>query len=399
MELSVDQKYELITRNLQEKFVDELVMKKIIAARPLKIYWGTAPTSLCHLGYFAPMFKIIDFLQAGCEVIILVADLHAVLDNMKSTFEQVEARTHIYTVLIQELLKSLNVDISKLKFVKGTDYQLTKEYTLDMYKAHTLISVSEAKHAGAEVVKQSDNPKVTGLLYPTLQALDEQYLGVDGELSGIDQRKIIAHSRTIMPKLGYKKRYHFMTEMIPGLRFIKKEEPPIKNIKFNKEDINELLNKNMQDDELVNNLQILIDKHNKVRDSQNNIQFEKMSASEHEAKIGLLDTKKQIGTKINKCYCLPGDIDDNCLMTILEKIIFPVLKYKELHFVINRKEKFGGTISYSNINDVKTDFKEEKLHPMDFKVGIIDSLDLILEPIRKSFGTPELQKILKTAYP
>src|SRR5437773_2602719 len=136
MELSVDEKYNLITRNLQEKIDDEIIVKKIISQRPLKLYWGTSCTNRIHLGYFVPLLKIIDFIKAGCDIIILIADLHAVLDNLKSSFNQIELRSKYYIIIIQEILKSLNVDISKLKFIKGTEFQLSKEYTIDMYRAH-----------------------------------------------------------------------------------------------------------------------------------------------------------------------------------------------------------------------------------------------------------------------
>lgn len=67
MSLTTDQKYNLITRNLQEVLgADE--MKKILAERDLKMYWGTAPTGRPHIGYFVPMTKIADFLSAGVEV-------------------------------------------------------------------------------------------------------------------------------------------------------------------------------------------------------------------------------------------------------------------------------------------------------------------------------------------
>lgn len=396
MELSIDEKYELITRNLQDKMVDEVVIKKILAVRPFKIYWGTAATGRIHLGYFVQMLKIIDYLQAGCEVTILIADLHAILDSLKSTFDQIDARTKYYTIAIQELLISLNVDISKLKFVKGTDFQLSKEYTLDMYRAHTMISVSEGKHAGAEVVKQSDNPKMTGLMYPTLQALDEEYLNVDGESSGIDQRKIYGHARTIMPKLGYKKRYYFMTGMIPGLRFEKKVDTDINDETSNiiplKDRILHLVN--TESDE-----RILADKLQTLLNTDDNIQFDKMSSSNNDTKIDLLDTKNQIRSKINRAYCLPGDVNDNCLLTMLDKILFPVLQLKGKDFVINRKEEHGGPLVYKNIDDVINDFKELKLHPADLKTGIVDCLDVIIEPIRNAFRSKELMQLLNKAYP
>ena len=45
-----------------------------------------------------------------------------------------------------------------------------RDYTLDMYKLMTTVRVHDAKRAGAEVVKQTDNPAMSGLLYPGLQA-------------------------------------------------------------------------------------------------------------------------------------------------------------------------------------------------------------------------------------
>ena len=44
MELSVDEKYNLITRNLQEVIGTEEEIKAILAKRDLRLYWGTAPT-------------------------------------------------------------------------------------------------------------------------------------------------------------------------------------------------------------------------------------------------------------------------------------------------------------------------------------------------------------------
>jgi tyrosyl-tRNA synthetase len=65
--LTPDQKYELITRNLQEVLGEEN-LKKIVQERDVKIYWGTATTGKPHIAYFVPMTKIGDFLKAGCEV-------------------------------------------------------------------------------------------------------------------------------------------------------------------------------------------------------------------------------------------------------------------------------------------------------------------------------------------
>lgn len=75
------------------------------------------------------------------------------------------------------MLKTINVPLDKLEFVQGTDFQLSKEYTLDVYKLSALSTTEHCIKAGAEVVKHCKNPFMSSLLYPILQSLDEEYLG------------------------------------------------------------------------------------------------------------------------------------------------------------------------------------------------------------------------------
>ena len=149
-------------------------MKEILKERELKIYWGTATTGKPHVAYFVPMCKISDFLKAGCEVTILFADLHAYLDNMKAPWDLLQYRTQYYEILIKTVLKSINIPLDKLKFVRGTDYQLSKEFSLDVYRLSSMLTEHDAKKAGAEVVKQVQHPMISSLLYPGLQVSSYQ---------------------------------------------------------------------------------------------------------------------------------------------------------------------------------------------------------------------------------
>lgn len=87
-------------------------------------------------------------------------------------------RCEWYELVIKEMLKLVGVPLDKLTFIKGTDYQLSREYTLDVYKMSALVTTEMTTKAGAEVVKQTDHPLMSNLLYPILQALDEEYLKV-----------------------------------------------------------------------------------------------------------------------------------------------------------------------------------------------------------------------------
>ena len=52
----------------------------------------------------------------------------------------------------------------------------------------------------------------------------------------------------------------------------------------------------------------------------------KMSSSEVNSKIDLLDTAKQIKKKINKAFCEEGNIDCG-LLKFVEQVIFPIIYF------------------------------------------------------------------------
>ena len=121
---------------------EEKLTKQLATGKNIHIYWGTATTGKPHVGYFVPIQKIADYLNAGLkvrgrgcltgiipvcfQVTILFADVHAFLDNLKSTFEVLEQRVRYYEHIIKSLLTALEVPIDKLHFVKGSSYQLTE---------------------------------------------------------------------------------------------------------------------------------------------------------------------------------------------------------------------------------------------------------------------------------
>lgn len=347
------EQYNLITKNLQE-VLNGAIIKNVLEneKRPLKIYWGTAPTGKPHCGYFVPMLKLAHFLKAGCEVKVLVADLHAFLDNMKAPLEVVNYRAKYYECVVKAILTSINVPIEKLIFVVGSSYQLTPEYTMDIFRMSNSVSQNDAKRAGADVVKQVANPLLSGLIYPLMQALDEEHLGVDAQFGGVDQRKIFVLAEENLQNIGYKKRAHLMNPMIPGLG-----------------------------------------------------QGGKMSASDPNSKIDILDDPKQVRKKVNSAYCAPGEIENNGLIAFIEYVIQPIQELKSekdgvFKLDIDRPEKYGGSISYDSIDELKADFSSEKLSPVDLKSGVAEKIIELLAPIREFFeASEEFKEAQAKGYP
>lgn len=101
--MDAEEQYEWITKNLQEVLNPQIIKDVLKEGRPLKLYWGTAPTGRPHCGYFVAMTKLAHFLKAGVEVTVLLADLHAFLDNMKAPLEVVNYRTKYYEYTVKAI--------------------------------------------------------------------------------------------------------------------------------------------------------------------------------------------------------------------------------------------------------------------------------------------------------
>lgn len=168
-------------------------------------FLGTATTGPPHCGYFIPAVKIAQFLAAGCEVTILIADVHAFLDSGKAPLELVEDRAAYYERIIPTIFEAVGIDTARLRVVRGSSYQSKGNFFTDVLRLSSQVTAKKAKKAGAEVVKQDDDSLVSSSLYPLMQALDEEYLGVDAQFGGMDQRKLFMAAAEWLPKLGYQK--------------------------------------------------------------------------------------------------------------------------------------------------------------------------------------------------
>jgi len=336
-ELSAEERFELIKRNtaeiIQEDELKELLRKK---KNPV-VYWGTAVTGKPHIAYFFPLRKLSDFVKAGFKVKVLLADLHGAMDG--TPWELLEKRYDYYKKAISEILKAVGTDLNRIEFVKGSEFQLKPEYSYDILQLASKNSVRDCKKASAEVIKKAEDPDVAGLIYPIMQTLDEQYLEVDAQFGGLDQRKILMFARENLPKIGYERRVEIMNPMIPGL----------------------------------------IGK--------------KMSASDPKSKIDLSDDEKLVKEKINKADFIEGDVE-NGVMYFIRYVIMAIKSDNHEKFLIERPDKFGGNKEYPDYESLEKDVLNKKMHPMDVKLAVAKEISKLLNRIDKK----ALEKLGEKAY-
>lgn len=338
--MTPEEKFNLIKRNTVEIITEPELKNLLKEKKKPSVYLGWSITGRPHIGYFVPVIKLADFLKAGFKVKLLLADLHGALDN--TPWDILDKRYKHYAKTIPLMFKAIGADIKNFEIIKGSDFQLTQDYFFDVLKTSTFTSINDCRRAASEVVKFGDNPKLAGLIYPIMQMLDEEYLKVDIQYGGLDQRKILMFARENHPKIGYKPRIEVMTPLIPGL----------------------------------------IGK--------------KMSASDPRSKIDLLDDQKTVQDKIKSAYCKEGVVEDNGVLAFIKHVIMVLKQDQGKEFIVERPEKWGGDLTYKDYQQLEKDFKNKKLHPLDLKMALAKEINQLLQPFRDK--KQELQKIAREAY-
>ncbi len=342
--MTPEEKLALIKRNTQEIVTEGELLTLLQTRKKPKpsVYLGWSITGRPHIGYYVPVLKLADFLKAGFQVKLLLADIHGALDN--TPWEVLEKRYQYYAAAIPLMFSSIGAEVKDFEIVKGSSFELTKEYILNLLKLATHTSVHDALKAGSEVVKYGDNPKLGGLLYPLMQALDEEYLHVDVQYGGIDQRKILMYAREFLPKLGYKSRIEVMTPLIPGLSGGGK----------------------------------------------------KMSASDPKSKIDLLDDEETVRKKVQSAYSEEGVVEGNGVLAFLKYVIFVLKSDLSQTFTVPRPARFGGNLLFKNYQEVEAAYAQKKLHPLDLKSAVAQEINVLLTPFRKQKAL--LEKLAKEGY-
>lgn len=143
---------------------------------------------------------------------------------------------------------------------------------------------------------------------------------------------------------------------------------------------------------------------------------EKMSKSDPDSAIFMEDTVEDVERKINKAYCpvesefalaapgMGGDADagkesmqlkeDTLKNPILDYVQHIVMSPPNSTFTCATASSPSEGKTYSNYEDVKTDFLNGEITPEQLKKGLIDSLNKLLQPVRDHFANDATAKRL-----
>ncbi len=312
------ERLELIMRNVQEIVTEEELKVLLETKKHPTAYVGYEPSGKIHMGHVLTVNKLLDLQKAGFKITVLLADVHAYL-NQKGTLEQVREIADYN----KRCFIALGLDPKETNFVYGSDYQLKPDYMLNVLKLTRITSLSRARRSMDEVGRQMEDPKVSQMVYPIMQAIDIAMLGVDVAVGGIDQRKIHMLAREGLPALGFNAPLCIHTPIILGFD------------------------------------------GNKMSSSNDNF-------------ISVDDSETEINAKMKKAFCPAGEVENNPVLELFRYHICP--RYEEI--VFERPEKFGGNLKCRGYEELKEVYASGKLHPMDLKNGAARYMNMILETVR-----------------
>ncbi len=342
--MDISEKIKLIESPPTEEIVTREQLTELLQTNEHpKHYIGLEISGFLHLGsLISTGFKINDFIKAGINCTVFLADWHTLInDKLGGNWETISKVSKYY----EEAFKLV---CPKAKIVLGSDlYDSTKDYWLEFVKFTKHMSLARTMRTLTIMGRSEDEQKIdlAKLLYPPMQAVDIHSLDLDIVHAGMDQRKIHMLVREIFPKMGWKVPVAIHHRLLPGLSEPKSEDSVLG----------------------------------------------KMSKSDPNSGVFIHDSDEQIKSKIKKAWCEEGNIQ-NPLLELSKHLIFHEFDSMD----IQRPEKFGGNVSYTSYTKLEEDFAQKKLHPSDLKQTVANYLVKIVQPIRDKLDlSPELVETIR----
>jgi len=193
--MNAEEKFELIATNVQEIVTAEELKELIKKKKKPVVYCGYEPNGPMHLGHFVTITKLIDLQRAGFKVIILLADIHALL-NKKGTEAEIKKEVENW----RKTIKAIGV---KADVVLGSSFQFKKNYQIDVMRLAQASTLQRGLRSMQEIARDVENATISQMWYPLMQVADIKHLKVNVALGGMEQRKVHMIGKDMKKVINY----------------------------------------------------------------------------------------------------------------------------------------------------------------------------------------------------
>jgi tyrosyl-tRNA synthetase len=363
----------LITRNLEEVLTRGDLAQLVETGTPLRHYIGFEISGKIQLGTgLVCMGKIKDFVDAGVECTVFLADWHSWINDKLGGDRDTIRRMSLdyFAEGLKAAFRAVGGDPAKLNFVLGTDlYHQHDEYwatVVDVAKNTSLARMQRSITILGR--KEGESLDFAKLLYPAMQVADIFFQGVNIAHAGMDQRKAHVIARDVASKMRVSPLKDARGEQIapvcvhhPLLLGLSKpaQWPPPEG--------------------------------GASRDEEADFASSmKMSKSAKQSALFIHDSEDEVRSKVRKAFCPPDNARYNPVLDWARKLIFA----RDGEFVVKRSPDHGGDMRFGDADELDQACLDGKLHSADLKNAVADWLVDTLAPCRAAFAAPEKQALI-----
>jgi len=379
--MTIQDRLNLIKQVGEEIVTEGELIKLLESGEELIAYDGFEPSGQMHIAQgLVRAININKIIKAGIKFKMLVADWHAMTNNkLGGDLKKIQTVGQYFI----EVWRACGMDLKNVEFVWASDMVKNPDYWQLVIKIGTTNKLPRFIRTAEFMGREAEGANLTAaqMFYPCMQIADIFLLGAKITQLGMDQRKINMLAREIGPLLspptGGWKPVVVSHHMLMGLQQSQISNlNPSTNSKLTLSEAERVKSQNQNLDLKTEND---MDKENKNRLAK--AIALKMSKSNPDSAIFMTDNFEDIKRKINKAYCPEGETKENPILEYCKYIIFESFD----RLVIERPEKFGGSLILNSFQDLEKVFFRKELHPQDLKNTVIDLLDQLLAPVRKHF--------------
>lgn len=212
----------LLTRGVAEVIQFDQLKAKLLEGKPLRIKFGTDPTSPnIHLGRATALWKLREFQDLGHTIVFIIGDFTGVIGDTSDkeserpmlTRETVEKNLATYFEQAGKIL-----DMSKVEKHRNTEW-LEKLTYREITEHADVFSVSDFI-ARENIKTRLDAGKRVSLrevLYPLMQGYDSVAIDADVEIGGTDQKFNILSGRKLQEHFKREPQNIILMDIIEGL--------------------------------------------------------------------------------------------------------------------------------------------------------------------------------------
>jgi len=356
--MDIKTKLNLLTRNTQEVLTEKDLRSLLENNEKLRHYIGFEISGQVHLGTgLMSMGKVADFLKAGVECRVLLADWHTFINNkLDGNWEHIiKAARDYFQAALEASLACFGVKSGAVEFILASDLYKDMRHWQNFMEVSKNVTLARRSVTIAGK-KEGEAINFATLVYPPLQVADIFTLGVNIAQAAIDQRKAHVIARGVAKKLTLSPLLNKKGEKIAPVAIhhnflLSLSKPSVWPI-----------NREMEKDVFATAF--------------------KMSKSKPNSAIFIHDSPEEIREKVNKAFC-PPEVEFNPILNWVKFLVF--WGEDEGEFRVARPAKFGGSKTYYSYKKLERDYKNGQLHPQDLKTAMADCLIVKLAPARQYF--------------